>query len=136
VRFTGMATHRNEPDVIRAAAASGFWDVVLTAYNSRQSHRDLVKAAIRGAAGAGLGVLAMKTQAGVYWDSTQRRKINMKVALKWVLRDENVHTTVPAFSNYDELEGDLAVMRDLAPSPAEEQDLRQGEEAELSGLYC
>ena len=82
VRFTGMATHRNEPDVIRAAAASGFWDVVLTAYNSRQSHRDLVKAAIRGAAGAGLGVLAMKTQAGVYWDSTQRRKINMKAALK------------------------------------------------------
>ena len=46
IRFTGIATHRNEPDVIRAAAESGFWDVVLTAYNFRQSHREDVRAAI------------------------------------------------------------------------------------------
>ena len=85
VRFAGIATHRNEPAVISAAAKSGFWDVVLTAYNFRQSHRNQVQAAIREAAGAGLGVIAMKTQAGVYWDSTRRRKINMKAALKWVL---------------------------------------------------
>ena len=35
---------------------SGFWDVVLTAYNFRQSHREEVRAAIREAAAAGLGV--------------------------------------------------------------------------------
>jgi len=136
VRFAGIATHRNEPAVISAAAKSRFWDVVLTAYNFRQSHREEVRAAIHEAAGAGLGIIAMKTQAGVYWDSTRRRKINMKAALRWVLRDENVHTTIPAFSNYDELEEDVAVMRDIALSPAEEQDLRLGEEARLYGLYC
>jgi uncharacterized protein len=135
-RFAGIGTHRNEPEVIRAATESGFWDVVLTAYNFRQSHRGEVRAAIRQAAEAGLGVIAMKTQAGVYWDSLRQRKINMKAALKWVLQDEYVHTSIPAFSNYEELAEDFAVMKDLNLSPEEERDLRFGDEARLSGLYC
>ncbi len=134
-RFLGIGTHSNEPEVIRAAAESGFWDVVLTAYNFRQSHREDVRAAIGEAARAGLGVVAMKTQAGVYWDRT-RRKINMKAALKWVLQDENVHTTIPAFSNYEELEEDLSIMDNLALTPEERQDLRLGEELGLAGMYC
>ncbi len=102
-RFVGIGTHSNEPEIIRAAAESGFWDVVLTAYNFRQTHREDVREAIGKAADAGLGVVAMKTQAGVYWDRSRRRKINMTAALKWVLQDENVHTTIPAFSNYEEM---------------------------------
>ena len=74
IRFAGIATHRNEPAVIRAAAKSGFWDVVLTAFNFRQSHREEVRAAIHEAAEAGLGIIAMKTQAGVYWDSRRRQR--------------------------------------------------------------
>jgi hypothetical protein len=136
VRFAGIATHRNEPAVIRAAAKSGFWDVVLTAFNFRQSHREEVRAAIHEAAEAGLGIMAMKTQAGVYWDAGRRQKINMQAALRWVLRDEHVHSTVPAFSSYDELEEDLAVARDPALRPEEERDLRLGEQAGLAGLYC
>jgi len=134
-RFVGVGTHSNEPEVIQAAAESGFWDVVLTAYNFRQSHREQVRAAISQAAKAGLGVVAMKTQAGVYWDGN-RRKINMKAALKWVLQDENVHTTIPAFSNYDEMLEDLSVMEDLTLTPEERQDLQLGERLGLSGTYC
>ena len=100
---------------------------MLTAFNFRQSHREEVRAAIHEAAEAGLGVIAMKTQAGVYWDAMRPRKINMKAALRWVLRDEHVHSSVPAFSNYDELEEDLAVARDPALRPEEERDLRLGE---------
>jgi hypothetical protein len=136
IRFTGIATHRNEPAVIRAAVKSGFWDVVLTAYNFRQSHREEVRAAIAEAAAAGVGVLAMKTQAGVYWDPFRLRKINMKAALKWVLHDEHVCSTVPAFANHDELNEDLAVMKDLALTPDEERDLRFGGLLGHSGLYC
>lgn len=135
-RFVGITTHANEAEVIRAAVESGFWDVVLTAYNFRQSHREEVRAAIRQAAEAGLGVVAMKTQAGVYWDTLRRRKINMKAALKWVLQDENVHTSIPAFSNYDEMAEALSVMKDLTLSPEEERDLGLGQRAGLSGLYC
>jgi hypothetical protein len=136
IRFAGIATHRNEPAVIRAAAKSGVWDVVLTAFNFRQSHREEVRAAIREAADAGLGIIAMKTQAGVYWDSGRQRKINMQAALRWVLQDEHVHSTVPAFSNHDELQEDLAVARDPAVRPEDERDLRLGEAAGPPGLYC
>jgi hypothetical protein len=110
--------------------------VVLTAFNFRQSHREEVRAAIHEAAEAGVGIIAMKTQAGVYWDPLRLRKINMTAALRWVLRDEHVHSTVPAFSNYDQLAEDLTVARDPALRPAEERDLRLGETAGLAGLYC
>ena len=136
IRFAAVATHRNEPAVIRAAAKSGFWDVVLTAFNFRQSHREEVRAAIHEAAEAGLGIMAMKTQAGVYWDAGRRRKINMQAALRWVLSDDHIHSAVPAFSSYDELEEDLAVARAPALRPEEERDLRLGEQAGLAGLYC
>ena len=136
IRYTGLSTHRNEPAVIRAAVKSGFWDVVLTAYNFRQSHREEVRAAIGEAAAAGLGVVAMKTQAGVYWDSRRLRKINMKAALRWVLRDEHVHTAIPAFSNFDELAEDVEMMCDPTLSAAEDDDLRLGAAASLPGLYC
>ncbi len=135
-RFVGVITHSNEPAVIRAAAQSRFWDVIVTAYNFRQSYREEVRAAIRAAAAAGLGIVAMKTQAGVYWSRPLGRKINMKAALKWVLQDENVHTTIPAFSNYEEMQEDLAVMTDLALTAKERRDLDLGQALGLSGLYC
>jgi uncharacterized protein len=135
-RFVGITTHSNEPEVIRAAAESGIWDVVLTAYNFRQSHREEVRDAIARAAAAGLGIVAMKTQAGVYWGGVPRRKINMKAALKWVLQDENVHTAIPAVSNYDEMREDLSVMEDLVLTPEDLHDLKLGGELGLSGMYC
>ena len=135
-RFVGIATHENEPEVIRAAVESGFWDIVLTAYNFRQTHREAVRKAIREAAEAGLGVVAMKTQAGVYSDRARTQMINQTAALKWVLQDENVHTTIPAFSNYDELREDLSVMEDLEFTPAEARDLRDVARSAHAGLFC
>jgi len=135
-RFVGIATHENEPEVIRAAVESGVWDVVLTAYNFRQSHREAVRGAIREAAAAGLGVIAMKTQAGVYRDGARSAMINQTAALKWVLQDENVHTTIPAVSNLDELREDLSVMEDLEFTPEEARDLEEVERAADAGLFC
>lgn len=135
-RFVGIGTHENEPDVIRAATESGFWDVILTAYNFRQSHREEIRSAIRGAAAAGLGVVAMKTQAGVYWDRKREHMINMKAALKWVLSDPNVHTSIPAFSNYDEMAEALSIMESLELTPEEREDLGLGERLGLNGCYC
>jgi predicted aldo/keto reductase-like oxidoreductase len=135
-RFVGIATHSNEPEVIRAAAASGFWDVVLTAFNFRQSHREDVRKAIGGAAESGVGIMAMKTQAGVYWDRSRKNMINMKAALKWALRDPNVHTAIPAFTNFREMEEDIPVMEDPALTPEEIGDLGLGDEMGWSGNYC
>jgi predicted aldo/keto reductase-like oxidoreductase len=135
-RFVGIGTHNNEPAIIKAAAERGFWDVLLTSYNFRQTHREEIREAIGKAADAGLGVVAMKTQAGVYWDRARQKMINMKAALKWVLQDENVHTTIPAFSNFEEMDEDLSVMEDLNLTPEEKADLERGKELGLAGLFC
>ncbi len=36
----------------------------------------------------------MKTMAGAYWDREKTKPINGVAALKWVLQNENIHTTV------------------------------------------
>ena len=136
IKFTGVACHRNESEVLQAAADSRFYDVVMTAYNFRHADKSAIKSAIEYAANKGLGIVAMKTQAGVYWDSDRKRMINMKAALKWVLQDTNVHTSVPAFSNSSECDEDISVMNDLTLSPGELDDLSLPGFAVAKGLYC
>jgi predicted aldo/keto reductase-like oxidoreductase len=135
-RFLGVSVHTNEPEVIRAAVDTKVHDVVLTAYNFRQPHVAEVEKAIDYAAKAGLGIVAMKTQAGVYWDKERKHPINPKAALKWVLQNENVHTTIPGFTTFDQMETDLSVMEDLTLTPQEKADLKIGEKLALTGLYC
>ena len=60
----------------------------------------------------------------------------MKAALKWVLQDEDIHTTIPAFSNFEEMYEDLSIMEDLTLTPGEERHLSLGAELGLPGLYC
>lgn len=136
IRHIGLSTHRNEPEVLRAAADSGVYEVVLTAYNFRQKHRAEVESAIAYAAQKGLGIVAMKTQAGVYWDKEKLHPINMKAALKWALKNPHVHTAIPGFTTFDQLEDDMSVMSALTMTPEEENDLKKGEKLGLAGLYC
>jgi predicted aldo/keto reductase-like oxidoreductase len=133
-RFIGMTTHSNEPAVIRAAIEAKAYDVVLTAYNFRQDYRDELRKAVAEATAAGIGIVAMKTQAGVYWDKEKQQPINMRAALKWVLNDPNVTTAIPGFTTFDQLKEDLTVMTDLALTPQDLKDLRLGEQ--VAGLYC
>jgi predicted aldo/keto reductase-like oxidoreductase len=139
VRFIGVSTHKNEPEVIRAAADSGVYDVVLTAYNFQQHHHKEIKSAIDYAAKKGLGIVAMKTQAGVYWDEKEKQlPINMKAALKWAMQDENVHTSIPGFNTFDQLYLDLSIMENLPLTEKEKKDLIPPDKNKLSmtGLYC
>jgi predicted aldo/keto reductase-like oxidoreductase len=135
-RFSGFSTHKNEPEVILAAVESKAYDVILTAYNFKQKNRAELQKAISTAAGAGIGIVAMKTQAGVYWDEEKQQPINMKAALKWALQDENVHTSIPGMTAFDQLETDISVMEDLTLTPEELKDLRLDEGQTLTGLYC
>lgn len=135
-KFIGVSTHTNEPEVINAVVDAEVYDVVLTAYNYRQPHRAEVEAAIARAAKAGVGVLAMKTQAGGFWDRERREPVNHKAALKWALGNENVTTAIPNFPSFDQLELDLSVMEGLALTPAERKDLKLDEPTKTAGLYC
>jgi hypothetical protein len=132
-RFLGLSTHKNEPEVIRAAVEAKLYDVVLTSYNFKQDHHLEVQKAIGEAAQAGLGIVAMKTQAGVYWDKDKQSPINMKAALKWALRDPNVHTAIPGFTTLDQLQTDLEVLRDPTLT---DDDKRSLDAPKLVGFFC
>lgn len=137
LRFLGVTTHANEPEIIRAATDSGIYDVVLTAYNFRKNNKDEIKKAVAYAAGKGMGIVAMKTQAGVYWDSKEKKQmINMKAALKWALQDENIHTAIPSFKNSDQLHEALSIMENLKLTPQEKADLKLGQGSSSTGLFC
>jgi predicted aldo/keto reductase-like oxidoreductase len=136
IRFTGFTTHRNEHNMLDAAVECGKYDVVLTAYNFRQKNKKEIGEAMGRAAKAGIGIVAMKTQAGVYWDKERQEPINMKAALKWALQNENVHTSIPGFTAFDQLELDLSVMADLTLTAKEKADLRLEGALTQAGLYC
>jgi len=135
-RFIGVSTHTNEPEVINAVVDSKAYDVVLTAYNFLQPHHDELEPAIERAGKAGVGVVAMKTQAGVFWDRERTQQINMKAALKWVLNNPHVHTAIPGFGSFEEMEAALSVMQDLALTPQEREDLKLGAGEKRAGLFC
>jgi predicted aldo/keto reductase-like oxidoreductase len=133
-RFIGVTTHAGEPEVIRAAIEAGVYDVVLSAYNFRKDYLDDLRKAVAEAAQAGLGVVAMKTQGGVFWDKEKTDPINMRAALKFALQDTNLHTAIPGFTTFDQMELDLSVMEDLTLTEQEYADLRLDEKT--GGLYC
>jgi predicted aldo/keto reductase-like oxidoreductase len=131
-RFAGITTHTNEPEVIHAAVDTKFYEVILTAYNYQQKHVAEVRDAIARAAQAGIGIVGMKAIRG---GSRQTPSVsNSAAALKWVLQDPNVHTIVPGFTTFDQLETDLAVMEEPRLTDAEKRELAMA--ASLPGLYC
>lgn len=133
-RFVGVSTHKNEPEVILAAAESKVHDVVLTSINFKQDHADQMKEAIAKAAEAGIGIVAMKTMAGGFFDRDKAKPVNCRAALKWVLQNPNVTTAIPGMTTFDQLADNAAVNQDLAFTEEERKALVQGEAQ--GGLYC
>ncbi len=132
--FVGVSTHKNEPEVIQAITDSGFYDVVLTAFNFRQDHQADVRRAIAGAARAGVGVVAMKTMAGAFFDKDRKEPVNCRAALKWALQEQNVTTSIPGITTFDHLTENLSVATDLTLTEPEKAVLRLGQTQ--GGLYC
>lgn len=135
-RFIGVSTHSNEPEVIRAAIEAKIYDVVLSGYNFRKDYIKELDAAIAEATAAGLGIIAMKTMAGAFWDKQRTQPINTKAALKWALQNPNITTAIPGMTTFDQLKSNLEVVRDLKLTPEELYDLKMGESQNLAGLYC
>ncbi|MDI6762226.1 MAG: aldo/keto reductase [Thermodesulfobacteriota bacterium] len=132
IRFVGISTHSNEPEVIHAATDSKAYDVILTSYNFKQKHYAEVRNAIARASQAGIGIIGMKAIRGAFQQPPTIK--NIKASLKWILQDPNVHTIIPGFTTFEHLETDLSVMEDLILTEPEKLELQK--EASILGLYC
>ena len=133
-KHVGVSTHKNEPEVIQASIDSGLYEVVLTAINFKQDHYQDLTNVIGKAAGAGIGIIGMKTMAGGFHDKEKTRPVNCKAALKWVLQDEHVTTTIPGITTFEQLAENTSVNFDLRMTEEEKADLAAGKSE--GGLYC
>jgi len=107
-RFTGFSAHSNMASLLREAAKSNFHDVALVSYNFTHS-KDL-KEAVALAAKSGIGIVAMKTQAGGYKKQKMGGLSPHQAALKYVLMDPNISATVPGVTTIEQIEECAAVM--------------------------
>jgi predicted aldo/keto reductase-like oxidoreductase len=135
-RYIGIASHNIEHEALLAAADTGVYDMVTVAYNFRKTNLQEMDEAMQYAADKGLGIIGMKTMAGVYWDKEKKQPINTRAALKWALQNELIHTAIPDCSSFDELQQDLEIMADLDLTDEELKDLDPPSEDTASGLYC
>ena len=135
-KFIGVATHSWEPEAITAAAETGIYDVAMTAYNFRKTNLTELDTAIDKAVDAGMGIIAMKTMAGNYWDKEKTQPINAKASLKWVIKNENIHTTVPGFTTFDQLTANISIMKEPDLTEQEKSDLKLAQKTNRHGIYC
>ena len=63
IRFFGFSTHSNMAECLTAAAKLDWIDVIMTSYNFRLMQKPELQAAIEACYKAGVGLIAMKTQA-------------------------------------------------------------------------
>jgi predicted aldo/keto reductase-like oxidoreductase len=134
-KFIGFSTHANEAVVIDAAAGKNIFDVILTSYNFKQTYVNELNSAIKKANQAGIGIVAMKTLAGGgFLDKEKTRPINSTAALKWVLSNPDVTTTIPGMTDFDQLDLNVKILADITITESEKKDLLIA--AAETGLYC
>jgi aryl-alcohol dehydrogenase-like predicted oxidoreductase len=139
IRFAGVSTH-NSKEMVPFLIKKGATDVVLAAYNFTMDKA--ASDAMAQADAAGLGVVAMKVMAGGFRRKTfldpngdkARREPAVLGALKWVLKDSFIHTTIPSMTDMDQLDSNLKAMTEHY-SPKEEEVLAEQLEF-ISPLYC
>jgi hypothetical protein len=140
VRFSGVSTHSGQKELLRWLAKTGVLDVVLVAYNFTM---DAAMAAAVDAAGkAGMGVVGMKVMAGGFRRTKPgdplygklKTEGTMLAALKWVIKNPHVHTTIPSMTDMDQLDENLRAMQERFGG--EDQKLLARQLDFITPLYC
>ncbi len=131
-RFTGFSTHSHMATLLREASKTDYHDVILVAYNFTHS-KDL-KEAVAQAARAGVGIIAMKTQAGGYKKEKMGGLTPHQAALKYILMDSYVSAAVPGVTTIEQIEECVGVMGTSLTS--EDLSILKRYQAFLKGRIC
>jgi uncharacterized protein len=140
IRFAGVSTHGGQQEVLPFVAKHPLIDVILTTYNFTME--PFMKDVIEQASKAGKGVVAMKVMAGGFRrlqpsDPNYKRLKSdggMLAALKWVIDNPNVHTTIPSMTDMDQLEENIKAM--AHPFDANDRKILAQQMQHIGPLYC
>ncbi len=122
-RFIGLSPHDKIVEVIETATQLGVHDVMLVTINYTMRDDKALLGAIDAAAKKGIGIIAMKTQAGGRMKPEDQKRLpvcSQTALLKWVLRNPAIATAVPGFSTYEHLEQDWSAAFSLDYTREEE----------------
>jgi predicted aldo/keto reductase-like oxidoreductase len=142
-RFVGFSTHKEMTACLVAAAPSGRFDVILTAINYSMADDKPLLEAMKKAAAAGIGLVAMKTQCRQAWSKESdaaggaqyHDNVWQTALLKWALRLESVATAIPGYTTFQQLESDWPVAFNLDFTPDEAKFLASpGVQLALGGV--
>jgi predicted aldo/keto reductase-like oxidoreductase len=164
IRFAGVSTHQGYQELIPMLAKKGLVDVVLTMYNfsmEKAVEAAIAEASKAGIGIVGMKVMAggfRQRPAGPPPSgpggpppgtpppggrprgprpeppAQLKQQGAMLAALKWVIKDPNVHTTIPGMQDMEQLEENLRAMAEPY-GPDEERLLAQQLEL-ITPLYC
>jgi len=140
IRFAGVSTHGGQPELMPALTANPNIDVILTSYNFTMDPK--MEKLIADATAAGKGIVAMKVMAGGFRRIKEGDPLYGKLKqdgaqlamLKWVLKNKNVHTTIPSMTDMDQLDENLRAM--TSGFGKSDEKLLAARLDEIGPLYC
>jgi predicted aldo/keto reductase-like oxidoreductase len=135
VRFIGVSTHRL-PRISEAVIKTGKLQVVLSTYNFTMDAA--MEESIAALSKAGVGVVAMKVMAGGTRGKSPKPQLQRQggpmAALKWVLKNKGVGTTVPSMTDIEQLEANFKVMSQSFSD--DDQKILNARLEEIRPEYC
>jgi len=136
-RYIGFATHSNQAEQLNIAAKDGFYDTISLSLNFTMAQDTALLNAVRNAANEGIGLIAMKTQAGGGRPKPGVELVpaSQTAALKWVLRHEEITTAIPGYTNFDHMRENFSVASGLEYTNAEREFL-SGRNVQALVQFC
>jgi predicted aldo/keto reductase-like oxidoreductase len=149
-KFFGFATHTNMEECLLGAAKLDWIDAVMTTYNFRVMSNPKMQAAVDACAKAGVGLVAMKSQAGrpsglevpsqakvdVGERFLSRGFTDKQAKLKVVWENPHIASICSQMHNLTIMSANVAAARDLTKLSRQEIDSFHRYAAETKGNYC
>ncbi|MCE5336060.1 MAG: aldo/keto reductase [Desulfobacteraceae bacterium] len=148
MKFFGFSTHANMEDCLLAAAKTDWIDAVMFTYNFRLMHTDKMKQALDACTGAGIGLVAMKTQGGGPVKTDSEAELQMagrflekgftdkQAKIKAVLENPNIASVCSQMPNLTILSANVAAARDLTKLGGSDFELLHRFASETREGYC
>ena len=150
IKFFGFSTHANMEDNLLGAAKLDWVDLVMFAYNFRVMHNPKMQEAIKTAAQAGIGLVGMKSQAGMpgkhevggpvkeemIQSFLQRGFTDKQAKLKIIWETPEIASLCVQMPNLTILAADVAAARDLTKLTRKEMDSLRRYALETKSEYC
>ncbi len=147
IRFFGFSTHKNMAQCLSAAAKLDWIDAIMTTYNFRVMQDPQMQAAVEACHKAGIGLVAMKTQARGQKVETEEDKKLLghflkrgftpgQAKIKAVLEDKRISSVCSRMGNIATLTENVAAVLDKTKlTQADMQIFREYAQGSCSG-YC